>query len=423
MADSPDAMPASSPVAPKPPHIPDALVYDFDMYQDPAYLADPHERILDLHRTAPPIFWTPRHGGYWMMLSHEANYKASRDTEAFTSEVMPAEVRERLQAAMPPGSPRIPHSVPISLDPPEHGKYRAPLQAAFSPKRMMALQDGIRAFAAGLIEEIKPLGRSNIVTDVAEPLPVQVFLKLFGLPVERQKEYRALVKEHFSSIELNNPMATMGRILKVTAIMRDTLLERKANPQDDMISMLWQTRIDDKEMTLDTMEDYCVVLFLAGLDTVMNAIGLAVRHLARDVDLQRRLRAEPKFIPEASEEMLRRYTFTVPPRRVARDVVFEGVAMKAGETVLLYLPGADLDGREFEHPERYDLERGNNVHIAFGVGPHRCLGSHLARIELQILYEELLARLPEFRIDPENPPRFHGGHVVGPEHLWIVWDM
>jgi len=90
----------------------------------------------------------------------------------------------------------------------------------------------------------------------------------------------ALVKEHFSSIELNNPMGTMGRILKVTAIMRDTLLKRKANPQDDIISMLWQTRIDDKEMTLDTLEDYCVARFLAGLDTVMNAIGLAVRHLA-----------------------------------------------------------------------------------------------------------------------------------------------
>ena len=422
MADSPEPTP-TSPLAPKPAHIPNALVYDFDMYREPAYLADPHARILELHRHAPPIFWTPRSGGFWVMLSHEANYKASRDTESFTSEVIPAAVREQIQAALPPGTPRLPHSVPISLDPPEHGKYRAPLQAAFSPKRMMALQDGIRALAAELIDAIKPLGRSNIVADVAEPLPVQVFLQLFGLPVERQKEYRALVKEHFSSMQINDAMQRMRRILQVTAIMRDTLLERKANPRDDLISLLWQTRIDDAEMTLDTMEDYCVVLFLAGLDTVMNGIGLAVCHLAQNAELQRKLRAEPKLIPEAVEEMLRRYTFTVPPRRVARDVVFEGVEMKAGETVLLYLPGADLDGKEFEQPERYDPKRDNNVHIAFGVGPHRCLGSHLARIELNILYEELLARLPEFRLDPEKPPTFHGGHVVGPEHLWIEWDV
>ena len=96
--------------------------------------------------------------------------------------------------------------------------------------------------------------------------------------------------------------------------------------------------------------------------------------------------------------------------------------MRKGERAFLFLPAADLDPREFENPELFDLKRENKVHIAFGTGPHRCLGSHLARIELQVLYEELLARLPEFRLDPTFPIRYHGGHVVGPDSLHLLWD-
>jgi len=164
-----------------------------------------------------------------------------------------------------------------------------------------------------------------------------------------------------------------------------------------------------------------VLLFIAGLDTVMNGIGHGVVHLARNPELQRQLRENPKLIPEAAEEILRRYTFTVPPRRVGKDTVFMGVEMKEGERAMMFLPAADLDAQEYPDPQRYDFKRPNSVHIAFGVGPHRCLGSHLARYELQILYEELLARLPEFRLDPTKPLHYHGGHVIGPDAVWLEW--
>ena len=118
---------------------------------------------------------------------------------------------------------------------------------------------------------------------------------------------------------------------------------------------------------------------------------------------------------------MRRYTFTLPPRRVAKDIVFEGVAMRKEERAVLCLPAADLDPAVFDRPEQFDLGR-DKPHIAFGAGPHRCLGSHLARIELQVLYEEMLARLPAFRIDPEKPVRYHGGHVWGPDELHLVWS-
>lgn len=410
-----------SPAAARPAHVPDSAVYDFDLHADPAFLADPHARILELLEQAPPVFWTPRNGGHWMLIGHAANFEASRDTEGFSSEVIPQKQIQAMLAQRPPGSPHMPQPWPINIDPPLHTAYRAPLNKVFSPKAILALKDSIRELAIELIEAMKLKGTADFITDVAEPLPVQVFLKMFGLPVERQHEYRAVVKEHMAGHSNMDPRAVMMRLLKVTAIMRDTLLARKENPQDDIISMLWQADIGGKPTTMDDMENYCVVLFAAGLDTVVNGMGLGVRHLATDLELQRKLRADISLVPQASEEMLRRYTFTVPPRRVNKDMTFHGVEMKSGDRAMLFLPAADLDAKEFAQPDQYELKR-EKVHIAFGAGPHRCLGSHLARAELQIMYEELLTRLPEFRLAEDKPLTFHGGHVIGPNALWIRWD-
>jgi cytochrome P450 len=412
-----------SAAAPRPAHVTDAVFYDFDLFADPALLKDPHARILDLHRNAPPVFWTPRNGGHWMLLSHQANFEASKDTETFSSEMMPQELIEQILASLPPDMPRYPQPLPISLDPPKHGIYRMPLQKAFSPKAMNELKGKIRSLAAELIDKIKPLGAAEFMSTVAEPMPVQVFLEMFGLPVSRQAEYRALVKEWMEGLKETDTSKAPERMQRVAKVMRDTLIERRDNPQDDLISLLWQSKIGDRETTLNDLEDYSVLLFIAGLDTVMNGIGHGVIHLARNPELQRKLRANPELIPDAAEELLRRYTFTVPPRRVAKDTTFLGAEMKAEERALLFLPGADLDAREFKDPEQYNLVREGEVHIAFGVGPHRCLGSHLARYELVILYEELLKRLPEFSLDASKPLHYHGGHVIGPDEVWLKWSV
>ncbi len=411
-----------SPAVPKPAHVGDRFVYDFDTFHDPAYLDDPHARIAEIIGEAPSVFWTPRNGGHWMIIGHEAVFKASRDVEGFSSEFVPQEMIKAMMSAMPAGTPHIPQPLPINVDPPEHTLYRAPLQGAFSPKAMLALKDDIRALAAGLIDAITPRGHAEFMAEVAEPMPVQVFLKMFGLPLDKQAQYREIVRGHLSNPE-PDPRESMKKLVNIAAVMHDTLIARRDNPQNDIISMLWKTEIGGKPTTIDDMENYCVVLFIAGLDTVMNGMGHGVRHLAGNPALQAELRANPKLIADASEEMLRRYTFTVPPRIVGKDLAFEGAEMRKGERAFLFLPAADLDPREFENPQLFDLKRENKVHIAFGTGPHRCLGSHLARIELQVLYEELLARLPEFRLDPAHPVRYHGGHVVGPDTLHLLWDV
>jgi cytochrome P450 len=152
-------------------------------------------------------------------------------------------------------------------------------------------------------------------------------------------------------------------------------------------------------------------------------MGLGVRHLAQHPELQAEMRKNPAMISDVTEEMLRRYTFTVPPRIMAKDVEFMGAQLKKGDKVMLYLPGADLDAKEYANPDQFDLCRAGTPHIAFNAGPHRCLGSHLARVELQVLYEEMMKGLPEFRLDPANPPTFHGGHVVGVHTVNLLWDV
>jgi cytochrome P450 len=128
------------------------------------------------------------------------------------------------------------------------------------------------------------------------------------------------------------------------------------------------------------------------------------------------------LIPEAAEEILRRYSFTVPMRRVAQPVTLGGFQMQPGDWLVLFIPGANLDPREFPHPETFDMARENKVHIAFGAGVHRCLGSHLARVELQVLYTRLLERLPRWRLDPDQPVRFHAGNIIAVDSLPIRWD-
>jgi cytochrome P450 len=416
------AVAALSPTVPKPAHVLDAVVYDYDAYFDSGLLANPARRIGEMVRDAPPVFWTPRNGGHWIIQGYEALFNAYRDPETFSSQFMKPDQLKAMMASLPAGTPRIPQARPINLDPPEHTKYRVPLQKTFSPKSALALRDDIRRLSNEFIDAFADQGRCDFMPAVAEQLPVHVFLKMFGLPLERQAEFRALAKDHLSGFSLD-PKKTMAKSLRLVQVMQETIIDRRDHPRDDIISMLWQVSIDGRPTTMEDMEDYAVLLFIAGLDTVVNGMGLTMLHLAQDGALQDALRANPKNIPVAVEEVLRRYTFTVPVRMVAKDVVYEGVTMKAGERVLMYDPAADLDPRQFKNPETYDLNREEKTHIAFGAGPHRCLGSHLARVEMQTITELMLSRLPRFRLDPQYPPRFHGGHVIGPETLTLVWDV
>jgi len=393
---------------PRPAHIPESRVFDFDLFNDPRYEVegDMHAVFRKLVTDAPGIFWTPRNGGHWVMTEHALLTEAMRLPEIFSS---------RYQSIPPIQNEGM--LIPVNMDPPDHAKHREPLNKAFSPKAMSALRCQIRELAAQLIDNVAREGRCDFVAAVAEPLPVMIFMKVVGLPLERLPEFRLWVQQILS----NRPEREHAR-QNVSVMINELIEARKAKREDDLISRLIDTEIDGAPIPMSTLQGYGMLLFIAGLDTVVNGMSFAVRHMARNPDLQETLRADPKKIPDAVEEMLRRYTFTLPGRTVCSDVQWHGVDLRKGERVLMCLPSGDLDDRTYPDPMTYDLRRANNVHYAFGIGFHRCVGSHLARIELQVLYEEWLMRIPAFRMDPAEKERFHGAQVLAVEYLPLVWD-
>jgi cytochrome P450 len=408
-------------VVPKPAHVPDAAVFKFDMYLDAGLVKNPHQRILELQQEAPPVFWTPHNGGHWMVIGHNEVFEAQRDWQKFSSKFDTPERVAEIQAAIPPGGRRAVEQTPITLDPPEHTKYRLPLNSVFSPKSMATLTGSIRELTDSLIDDVIEDGHCDFTASVAEPLPVKIFLKLMGLPLERLAEFRRMVHE-FLAPGLNLPSESYRRNRMIADAMRDDILERKERPQNDLISLLWATEIEGEPMTYDLMEDYCCLLFVAGLDTVINAMGFGIRHLAIDQATQANLRANPDMITEAVEEILRRYSIVASVRRIAQDMEFGGWEMKQGEWMMVYAPAGNLDPSRFEAPGTVDIARENKAHLGFGSGQHRCLGSNLARLELRILYERALARLPPFRLDPDRPAKFRCGNVIAVESLPIRWD-
>jgi cytochrome P450 len=414
-------MTAGGLVAERPPHVPESALFDFDFFRDKGLFVDPHERILKLVHEAPPLFWTPRNGGHWIAIGYQEAYRILREPESFSSALVPPQMAGDASSLRMPDGRRIPLMTPIMMDPPEHTRLRMPLQKTFSPKAAMALKAEIEELAISLVDGVAPLGHADFVSAVTEQLPVRIFLKMMGLPDSRIAEFRAMVRDVLAP-RGGDPAETVMRMRRIADAMIDEIVARRDDRRDDIISLLWDVEIDGQPMTLELMEDYCCLLFIAGLDTVINGLTYGIRHLALNPDLQARLRAAPDLIVEATEELLRRYSFSGPVRCVTRDLDLAGCRLKAGEQVFVYLAAVNLDPREFPASERFDLARENKKHLIFGAGPHRCLGSHLARVELQTLYRVVLDRLPEFRVDPDEKPVFHPGNILSVSSLPIRWD-
>jgi cytochrome P450 len=391
------------------------------MYLDPGLNSDPQARFAQMAAEFPDVFWTPRNKGHWVLASHAAAFEALRDWETFSSAIPESQSRT-MAGALPPGISRNPIPTPILFDPPAHGHLRQPLQATFSPRAAIELKVRIRVLADQLIDAVLAEGRCDFVAAIAEPLPVTVFLELMGLPVEQLGEFREIVHKYLGPRDLNDPFEFVYRNRMVVDSVMESILARRDDRRNDILSTLWGCSVGGEPVTYELMEDYIVLLFIAGLDTVVNGLAYAVRHLAQDQALQALLREKPELILDATEESLRRYGFLFIQRRLGRDTEFMGHAMRAGDEVVVGMATANLDPRRFPDPLRFDLYREDKAHITFGAGPHRCLGSHLARVELQILIEQLLARLPPFRLDPDRQATFHTGNIIGVDSLPIVWD-
>jgi cytochrome P450 len=384
-----------------PSHISPAHVFDFDFVDDPLLKPDPHKGLLELQKLAPPIFFTPRYGGHWIAQSHQAIFDISHDADLFSSDM---KIKRQ--------------HLPIGADPPDHRDYRRALLGAFAPKTVNAILPMIREMTVDLIEKVRARGSCQFVDEVSEPLPVIIFMKMLGLPLEHMAELRRLIVKVLDEGDVQKREEIFSAQLE---ILDTIIVARMEKREDDMLSRILDSNLGDRRATFEEVQSYLLLLTNAGLDTVTNAMSFGMMHLAKDQALQAQVRADPTMVDPLIEEFLRRYAVSSILRRVSRNAEFAGVSLRAEDRVHLLVQSANLDSAVYPEPDKVILGR-EEPPVTFGTGIHRCLGSHLARLELRNMMTEWLARIPQFRLDPDRPPRMHAGFVYTVDELPLLWE-
>ncbi len=292
--------------------------------------------------------------------------------------------------------------IPLQVDPPDHAKYRRLLDPLFAPRQIALLEARTRTLVSNLVEAVADHGECNFHDAVSEPLPSTVFLELLGLPVSRATEFIALkdgiIRPPASTPEERTEMVDAAGA-RIYAVLQEVVDEQLEAPEDCFISGFLQAEVDGERLTTDEVIDICYLFFLAGLDTVTASLDCMMARLATHPPERRRLADDPSVIPRAIEEMLRWETpVTAVVRITTEDTELSGCPIGANEIVSVVLGSANTDERTWEDADAVDVDRRVNKHLAFGGGVHRCLGSHLARMELRVVLEEWHARIPEYRI-------------------------
>jgi cytochrome P450 len=399
-----------------PDHVPPHLVGTFNLYTSPGMvptpMGDPQAATSVLH-SGPPVIYIPnntRNGeGTWLIIRAEDQRRVLQDAETFSSH------RALFSSALGETWPLI----PLEIDPPDHTQWRSLLNPLLSPKRVVALEPVVRERAAELIEGIKARGNScDAMDDFCFPFAVSIFLQFLGIEREMLDTFVDWAMDLLHSTPDKRTIAAR----KFMGYIDELQTKRRAEPTDDFMSFVTRADIMGRKMTEHEVRAMSILLLIGGLDTVAAALGFDLYYLARNPDQQALLRAEPKRIVLAAEEMLRAFPTITPTRTATRDVVIAGAPIRKGDLVACPSMTANRDPAEFSDPDKIVLDREDNRHVAFAYGPHRCLGSHLARREIVIGLEEWLERIGPFRIKEGTQPVTYGGFVFGVEDLVLAWD-
>ncbi|MCV7412987.1 cytochrome [Mycobacterium florentinum] len=294
--------------------------------------------------------------------------------------------------------------VPAAFDPPEHTRFRRILQPFFSPHALAAILPSIQAQAIDIIDSIAQHGECEVMSELATPYPSQVFLTLFGLPL---RDRERLIRWKDAIIELSIPNAAgkspdLTPALELFAYLTEAVAEHRQHPGDDVLSAVL---VGEDALTDDEGLGMAFFFVLAGLDTVTSAIGAAMLELARRPDLRTRLCENPETIAVFVEEIVRlESSAPVVPRVTTEDVTIAGITLPAGSRVRLCLGAINRDGSDATSGDDLVLDGRVHKHWGFGGGPHRCVGSHLARMEMNVVVTEWLKRIPDFELAPGYRP-------------------
>ncbi len=396
---------------PLPDNVPPERVIDFDLYRPLSADTDFHRSWRELMDGSPfSVVWTPHNGGHWITLRGQLVDTVLADSDRFSSNTVLVP-KDTAGAAY--------RLIPLSLDPPEHRPFRNLLNDNLSPRALKGTEDKITALTVELIEGFQAKGHCDFIHEFAEQLPVRIFIQIVDLPVADLPKLKHLADQ------FTRPDGSLT-YSEVADLFRDyigpVIAARRGGSGDDMITNMINGQVNGRDLTDLEAANICIQVLVGGLDTVVNFLGFMMLFLAQNDDIRRTLVADPAAIDDAMLEFLRRFPLVASAREVRADCDFEGVRLKAGDMVLAPTILNALDDAVNADPFAFQLKRPARRHATFGKGSHTCPGAHLARMEMRIVLQEWLARIPEFRVAANSSVSFGGG-VVGTVHPYILeWD-
>jgi cytochrome P450 len=363
-------------------------VIDFDLEGDERFGHEPHE-MWDWAFQQGPLVYSNAARGFFMVNDYELSKTvlqqplvfSSTENIAFTAQHLPLD------------------TIPITKDPPEHTVYRRLLNPLFSPPAITAAEPRVREVTRGLVQACAARSEVELVREFALRLPAAFFLEWMGLSTDLVEEYSTLALriayEQFASPERKKELNT-----QMYAILDDLYQRCRQHPGENLASKMVRFEVDGRPITQTELRQMGDLIFVAGLETTAMALSFMIKHFAEHGDDRRRLIADPTLSTPAVEELLRVYaTLFITGRLVKQDTEIAGCLMRPGDRIIISNPSINRALPEFQ-PEQVIIDRNPNRHIVFGLGPHRCLGSHLARAELRIALEEWHRLIPEYRVKP-----------------------
>ena len=383
---------------------------DFD-HLDPQWTEDPYPIWGELQSKCP-IAHTERYDGVYLATRYDDVRAIAYDTEHFSSRRI--FVREGGVTSVSP---------PVTSDPPEHRGQRMLLMPAFTPSAIATLEPRIRDICRDLAEDcaarLAATGHCDGARHYAQDIPVRVTALMLGISPAKGDLFRRWLHEFFDE-GVADPAVVMRVIEEATAFFAAVIAEHRASPGgSDLVSFLLAARLEGQPLSDAHINGTLRLLLFAGIDTTWSALGSCLWHLARHDEDCRRLAAEPSLIPRAVEEFLRVYAPVTMAREIVKETEIAGCRLKAGEMVMLAFPAANRDPAMFTEPDQVNFDRTENQNrqAAFGLGIHRCVGAHLARLELTIALEEWLRCIREFILVPGSKVEWSAGAVRGPRSL------
>jgi hypothetical protein len=305
---------------------------------------------------------------------------------------------------------------PISSDPPFHHDARKLLLPAFTKTAVAKQEAATKAFCHTLIDGFEGQDVVDAAFDYAQHIPMRVIADMLGFPPEDGPQFREFVENTLEGINLP-PEERIARMTKLFDYLLAQVHDHLANPREDLTTYLLNAELYGSKLEPSHVVGAMTLLLIAGIDTTWSAIGASLWHLARTPSDRERLIADPRLLPTAMEEFLRAYAPVTMARLVKQDMHWRGADMKAEDWILLSFPAANRDSAQFDRADEIVIDREVNRHAAFGLGIHRCLGSHLARMELRVALEVWLDRIPEFSLADASAVTWSAGQIRGPRTL------